>query len=124
MLRAAVAAVLLVTAVFAVRADTPAPNTAASIEAGRVLYLRHCTECHGADGRAQMDVIANATDLTEPALYLNGSGVEEIYRSIEEGAGVAMPAWGAQLKGGEEVWQLVNFVRSLWPQEQRPAVIK
>ena len=43
MLRAAVAAVLLVTAVFAVRADTPAPNTAASIEAGRVLYLRHCT---------------------------------------------------------------------------------
>ena len=89
-----------------------------------MLYLRLCTECHGADGRAQMDVIANATDLTEPALYLNGSGVEEIYRSIDEGAGVAMPAWGAQLKGGEEVWQLVNFVRSLWPQEQRPAVIK
>ena len=115
---------LLATMACAAQADTPLPNTRASIEAGRVLYLRHCTECHGADGRAQMDVIANATDLTEPGLYLNGTGVEDVYRSIDEGAGVAMPAWGPQLKGSDEIWQLVNFVRSLWPQEQRPSVIE
>jgi mono/diheme cytochrome c family protein len=57
-------------------------------------------------------------------LYLNGTGVEDVYRSIDEGAGVAMPAWGPQLKGSDEIWQLVNFVRSLWPQEQRPSVIE
>jgi mono/diheme cytochrome c family protein len=117
-------AVVLVTAAGPARAAGPAPNTAASIEAGRVLFARYCTECHGADGRARVDVIANATDLTEPELYLNGTGIEDVFRSIDEGAGVAMPAWGAQLGSSEEVWQLVNFVRSLWPQEQRPAVVE
>jgi len=92
-----------------------------SVARGRVLYQLHCTECHGTDGRARIDVIANATDLTEPDLYLGGSTPEDIHRSIHDGAGVAMPAWRDQLGSGEDVWHLVNFVLSLWPEERRPS---
>jgi mono/diheme cytochrome c family protein len=105
-----------------VRAGEVPPNTAESIASGRALFRLHCTQCHGADGRAQLDVIANATDLTEPSLYLNGSTEADVYRSIHDGAGVAMPAWGAQL-GADAVGELVNFVRSLWPEGQRPPVV-
>jgi mono/diheme cytochrome c family protein len=83
------------------------------------LYKLHCTTCHGPDGKAQIDVIADATDLTEPDLYRNGSTPEDMHRSIEQGAGVAMPAWGPQLRNPDDLWHLVNFVRSLWPADRQ-----
>ncbi len=102
-------------------AESPA-NTQASIDRGKELFMRYCTECHGSDGKAELDVIADATDLTEPDGYLNGSSSEEIFRSINEGAGVAMPAFNWQLGGDQDVWHLVHYVRSLWPEDRRPPV--
>ena len=102
-------------------AQSPA-NTQASIDRGKELFMRYCTECHGSDGKAELDVIADATDLTEPDGYLNGSSSEEIFRSINEGAGVAMPAFNWQLGGDQDVWHLVHYVRSLWPEDRRPPV--
>ncbi len=101
----------------------PLANTQASIDRGKELFMRNCTECHGADGKAQLDVVADATDLTEPAAYLSGSSPEEIFRSINEGAGVAMPAFNWQLGGDPDIWNLVNYVRSLWPEGQRPPLV-
>lgn len=100
----------------------PQPNTEASIARGATLFALHCTGCHGVDGRARVDVIANATDLTEPALYLNGSTPDDVLRSIREGAGVAMPAFGPQLNDPADIGHLANFVRSLWPAAQRPPI--
>ncbi len=37
-----------------------------SIARGKILFARDCTECHGADGKSLVDVVANATDLTDP----------------------------------------------------------
>jgi mono/diheme cytochrome c family protein len=99
------------------------PYTVEAIEAGGVLYQRYCTECHGTDGRARLDVIADATDLTRPDAYRSGTSEEDLFRSINEGAGVAMPAFGWQLNGDRDVWLLVHYVRSLWPEDQRPAVV-
>lgn len=104
-------------------AAEPLANTQASIDSGKALFMRSCTECHGADGKAQLDVVSDATDLTEPAAYLSGSSPEEIFRSINEGAGVAMPAFNWQLGGDQDIWNLVNYVRSLWPEDQRPPVV-
>jgi mono/diheme cytochrome c family protein len=95
------------------------PTSEASIARGAELYKLHCTTCHGPDGKAQIDVIADATDLTEPDLYRNGSTPEDMHRSIEQGAGVAMPAWGPQLRNPDDLWHLVNFVRSLWPADRQ-----
>ena len=90
------------------------PEDAAAIERGGQLFQQYCTECHGRDGRAQLDVISDATDLTQPTYYYSGSSDQEVYNSIANGAGVAMPAWRAQLGSDAAVWDLVYFVKTLW----------
>ena len=91
----------------------PVPADDESVARGAQLYLQYCTECHGRDGRAQMDVISDATDLTDPEAYYSGSSEQEIFNSIANGAGVAMPAWRSQLGSDDAIWDLVNFIRSL-----------
>jgi mono/diheme cytochrome c family protein len=92
----------------------PVSADEASVAQGAQLFQLYCTECHGRDGRAQMDVISDATDLTDPDAYYNGSTREDIYNSINNGAGVGMPAWRAQLGSDEKIWSLVDFIESLW----------
>jgi mono/diheme cytochrome c family protein len=100
-------------------AGEPPADDAASIERGSQLFQLYCTECHGRDGRAQMDVISDATDLTDPEAYYSGSSAQDIFTSINSGAGVAMPAWGPVLNSDDKIWDLVHFTRSLWTQQQR-----
>ena len=126
-------------AIFATRADTaaqdvkekltreeaqllksPVPYTKDSINKGRILFTRDCVACHGPDGKSEMDVVANATNLTEPKLWRSGTSEGEIFRSIRDGAGEVMPPFKAQYQKDEEIWALVNFIRSLWPEPQRP----
>jgi mono/diheme cytochrome c family protein len=98
----------------------PVPHTKKSVDQGRVTFLANCTGCHGADGKAEASIIAEATDLTAPKLYKNGTSEGEIFRSIRDGAGDQMPPFKYQMNKDEEMWQLVNFVRSLWPEGMRP----
>jgi mono/diheme cytochrome c family protein len=98
----------------------PVAYSEESIAAGAQLYQQFCTECHGKDGRAQMDVISDATNLTEPDEYYNGSTQQDIFTSIKNGAGVGMPPWSSQIND-DGTWNLVNFIRSLWTDEQRSA---
>lgn len=99
----------------------PIPYTQKSLDAGKVLFRSNCTDCHGADGKAEAAIIANATDLTSPNLYKHGTTEGEIFHSIKDGAGDQMPAFGYQLSGGDpDIWNLVNYVRSLWPESLRP----
>ena len=110
------ALLLSVPAAGALAADPP-PADAAAVERGARLFQQHCTECHGRDGRAQLDVISDATDLTVPVDYYNGYTDEDIYNSIANGAGVAMPAWRPVVGSDEAVWDLVYFVKSLWAEQ-------
>ena len=100
--------------------ESPVAHTKESIARGKMLFARMCTECHGPDGKALMDVIADATDLTSPKLWLSGTAEGEVFRSIRDGAGVSMPPYKTQLRREEDMWHLVNFVRSLWPESVRP----
>lgn len=84
-----------------------------SVARGAQLFQQFCTECHGRDGRAQVDVISDATDLTDPEAYYSGSSEQEIFNSIANGAGVAMPAWRTQLGADNAIWDVVNFILSL-----------
>lgn len=95
------------------------PFTRESIGRGEVLYMRHCTECHGRDGRARIDVIADATDLTSPRLWLSGTTRKDVFASIRDGAGVSMPPFSEELDE-DQIWDLVNFTQSLWPESERP----
>ena len=99
----------------------PVPFTKKSIAQGRNIYMRNCTSCHGADGKATEDVVANASDLTSPKLCRNGTSDGEIFRDIRDGVG-EMPAFKSQIHQEEDLWNLVNFVHSLWPESMRPAL--
>jgi mono/diheme cytochrome c family protein len=99
---------------------SPVPCTKKSIAKGRGLFARSCTGCHGPDGKATVDVVANATDLTSPKLYQSGTSEGEIFRSIRDGQGASMPSFKSQIHSEEEIWNLVNFIRSLWPESMRP----
>lgn len=98
----------------------PIPFTKKSIAAGKTTFLNSCTACHGPDGKAQVDVVADATDLTNPKAYKSGASDGEIFRSIRDGAGETMPPFATQLSGDVEIWNLVNYIHSLWPESMRP----
>ena len=99
---------------------SPVPFTKESIAQGRTLFARNCTACHGNDGKSQVDVVANATDLTDPKFWGSGTSEGEIFRSIRDGAGDTMPPFKSQMQKEEDMWHLVNFIRSLWPESMRP----
>ena len=104
------------------RLKNPVAHTKKSISRGRTVYSQNCTACHGADGKAELAVIAEATDLTSPKLYKNGTSDGEIFRSIRDGAGDQMPPFSSQIDKEEDIWHLVNFIHSLWPESMRPAL--
>jgi mono/diheme cytochrome c family protein len=93
----------------------PVPSTSDSIARGKRLYQTHgCANCHGADGKALIEVVANATDLTDPSVWKNGTSEGLVFRSIRDGAGLAMPPFKTEVVAQDDLWHLVNFVRSLW----------
>jgi mono/diheme cytochrome c family protein len=98
----------------------PVPFTKKSIAAGKTTFLGSCAACHGPDGKAQIDVVADATNLTDPQAYKSGASDGEIFRSIRDGAGETMPPFQTQLSGDTEIWNLVNYIHSLWPESKRP----
>lgn len=97
---------------------SPVPYSKKSIARGQIVF-RDCTPCHGTDGKATLDVVANATDLTFPKVWKSGTSEGEIFRSIRDGAGEGMPGFKAEI-AQEDLWNLVNFIRSLWPESERP----
>ena len=108
------------TAAEAKKLKSSIPYTKKSITLGRDLFLRNCTGCHGADGKAEVDVIAHATNLTTPDDFHSGTTEGEIFRSIRDGAGDTMPSFKTQLDSEQDIWNLVNYIRSLWPEAMRP----
>jgi mono/diheme cytochrome c family protein len=101
---------------------SPVAYTKKSIARGRVLFMQNCTSCHGENGKAEGSLVADATDLPSPQLYKSGTSEGEIFHSVRDGAGDQMPAFKSQLDSETDIWNLVNFIRSLWPESARPAV--
>lgn len=95
--------------------DNPVESNDTSVQRGRELYgSTGCVDCHGSDGRALIEVSGDATDLTTPSEYESGTSDGEIFRSIRDGAGVAMPPHKGQIRDSEEIWHIVNYIKTLW----------
>lgn len=58
--------------------------------------------------------IEGATDLTNPLLYIYGSTEDDLFDHIAYGTGPTMPGFLNELGSEEAVWDLVNYIRSLW----------
>jgi cytochrome c oxidase cbb3-type subunit 3 len=66
----------------------------ADLAAGKKLFADNCAVCHGPDGKGNQDVgSANLTD----KIWLYGSDKETIVRTVTNGRGGVMPAWGSRL---------------------------
>ena len=100
-----------------VRVLTPQPPTSTTIRSGKKIYQNSCIFCHGATGtpprRDAALVRYNMADLSQPQQYKFGSGDKALYRSIAYGVDApAMPPFeGVHTK--QEIWDLVNYVRTL-----------
>ena len=98
----------------------PVPSDAASIEEGKKLYGRHCASCHGPTGKGDGGMAlsggtpANLTDET----WDHGSTDGEIFVVIRDGTSTDMESYKEKLSE-KQIWQLVNFIRSLGPKRAK-----
>jgi mono/diheme cytochrome c family protein len=98
----------------AAKVPNPVKPTAASLAAGKKQYGYDCAMCHGNDGDGKGDLATDMKlkllDYTDPAA-LKGMTDGELFYIIKNGKG-DMPSEGDRAKP-EEIWNLVNYVRSL-----------
>src|SRR5918999_6251482 len=101
----------------AAKMKNPVAASAESIAAGRKLYDRHCAECHGdtgkGDGMAGEGLDEKPSNLAD-ADWEHGSTDGEMFVVIRDGAGPKseMKPFGKKIPG-RQIWDVVNFVRTL-----------
>lgn len=98
----------------AVQKENPVKSSADSLALGKKYYGYDCAMCHGKTGDGQGDLAVEmklkVPDFRDPAA-LKGRTDGELYYLIQKGEG-DMPPEGDRAKP-EELWNLVNYVRSL-----------
>jgi mono/diheme cytochrome c family protein len=98
----------------AAKRANPVPRSPASVEAGRRTYQRLCARCHGIAGKGDgggAGAGGQPADLTD-ATWEFGSTDGEIFSVIREGTSADMESYAEQVPE-TEIWNLVNFIRTL-----------
>jgi len=99
----------------AAKVKNPVASSPETIAAGRKIFLRYCSSCHGvnAEGGSGSDIGPPAPDLTD-ATWEHGSTDGEIFDTIKNGVppDLNMAPWADQIKD-PDIWNIVNFVRSM-----------
>jgi mono/diheme cytochrome c family protein len=105
----------------AVKEPNPVKPNSESLAGGKRMYGYDCAMCHGATGDGKGDLAADMKsplgDFRDPKT-LQGQSDGELFYIIENGKG-EMPAEGARAKPNQ-VWDMVNYVRSLAKKEVAP----
>ena len=101
----------------------PNPSTPQSLATGKRLFDRLCANCHGETGNGvskTAENLGNAGDSKPPDLtddkWDHGSTDGEIFVNIRDGVGPNGVMRGLNGKPGisdREMWDIVNYVRSL-----------
>ena len=85
-----------------------------SLKTGKEVWVKHCQSCHGKLGRGDGSKAAQlktaAGDFTKPDFHKQSDGA--IYYKISEGRD-DMPAFKKKISDPEEIWAVVNFIRTL-----------
>jgi mono/diheme cytochrome c family protein len=92
----------------------PIPRSAESIARGRQLFAKDCAVCHGAEGRGDGVAAAGLPQRPEdlgriapPPIFPDGVVAYRIINGVN-----MMPAFKSTLSENE-IWDLLNFIRSL-----------
>jgi mono/diheme cytochrome c family protein len=83
---------------------------------GQAVYAQNCTSCHGpsglGDGPAGRGLRPGPRNFTQPGEWVNGSRIENIYKTLEQGIkGSSMVSYVSLTK--RDRMALVHYVRSL-----------
>jgi mono/diheme cytochrome c family protein len=100
----------------AAKVQNPVPATPESIAAGRSTYARLCSRCHGVEGKGDgggAGAGGQPADLTD-AEWDFGSSDGEVFFSIHDGTSADMEPYAERISDSE-IWNLVNFIRSIGP---------
>ena len=97
----------------AAKVRNPIAATESSIVAGKRAYQRLCIRCHGPEGKGD----GTATTSHEPSDLTGtkwdyGTSDGEIFGVIHDGVSVDMEPYSFRI-GDEEIWNLVNYLRTL-----------
>ncbi len=97
-----------------VKMTNPVKSDAESIKAGKALWTKHCASCHGktglGDGTKAEQLETPMENLTSAEIQKQSDG--SMFYKISEGRD-EMPTFKKKIPDEEEIWQLVNFIRSL-----------
>jgi cbb3-type cytochrome c oxidase subunit III len=89
----------------------PVAASAESASAGKRIYTRMCSRCHGPDGKGDGSAAsAPVPDLTDAQWDYGGSD-GEIFAVIHDGVSTDMDGYAARLSD-TDIWNVVNFVKS------------
>jgi mono/diheme cytochrome c family protein len=105
----------------AAKAPNPVKPTPTLLATAKKTYGYDCAMCHGKDGDGKGDLASDMKlkmlDYSDPAT-LKDMTDGELFYIIKNGKG-DMPAEGDRAKN-DEIWSLVNYVRSLAKKDSKP----
>jgi mono/diheme cytochrome c family protein len=100
-------------------AKNPVPSNAASIAAGKAAFMRQCRFCHGEDAKGAAKTTPKSLKTPPPDLtdaeWRHGSTDGAIFANIRTGIGPDFDMKPNKILKDEEIWQIVNYIRSLGP---------
>ena len=92
----------------------PVKSDAESIKLGKSVWNKHCSSCHGkagaGDGSKAAQLETAMEDISTAAVQGQSDG--ELFYKISEGRD-EMPSFKKKISDTEEMWSVVNFMRTL-----------
>jgi len=103
----------------------PTKITDDNLNAGKALFVKHCKSCHGiggkGDGPKSNELNTPCGDFTEKDFQSQTDGT--IFYKIKEGR-EDMPSFKNKISGDEDVWLIVNYLRTLSAQANKDETLK
>ncbi len=98
----------------AAKKANPVKSSSESISAGKALWNQHCSSCHGktgkGDGSKAAQLKTQPEDLSSATIQSQSDG--SLFYKTSEGRG-DMPSFKKKLPDANDIWDLVNFMRTL-----------
>jgi len=96
----------------AAKVTNPVPASPESAAAGKRVYTRMCSRCHGPEGKGDGTAATSTVpDLTDATWDYGGSD-GEIFSVVHDGVSADMDAYAARLSD-TEIWNVVNYLRTI-----------
>src|SRR5215216_5383840 len=91
----------------------PVKADAASLDAGKAIWVKHCQSCHGKSGKgdgtkaAQLKTLPD--DMTKADVQKQTDGA--FFYKTSEGRN-DMPSFKKKISDQEDIWSIINYVRT------------